>query len=160
MPTNFFFTTPLLLLFMDPGSGMGKNHDPGSSTLLGGMQILGRPTPPPPPPDVDPDPHQGFELDPDLDPHQNNPDPQPWDVYPGSDFFPSRIRTVPVPDPQHCFFHTLFLSQTSFHFIPFSMEPPKHGLLRILKAVLLIKNTMMRTRSGSVFCFILIRIRI
>jgi hypothetical protein len=49
MPTNFFFTTPLLLLFMDPGSGMGKNHDPGSSTLLGGMQILGRPTPPPPP---------------------------------------------------------------------------------------------------------------
>jgi hypothetical protein len=28
MTTNFF--TPLLVLFLDPGSGIGKNQDPGS----------------------------------------------------------------------------------------------------------------------------------
>jgi hypothetical protein len=38
------------------------------------------PPPPPPGPDLDPDPHQDFELDldPALDPIQNNADPQPW----------------------------------------------------------------------------------
>ncbi len=28
--TSNFFSTSLLLLFLDPGSGMGKNQDPGS----------------------------------------------------------------------------------------------------------------------------------
>jgi hypothetical protein len=31
MTTNFF-PPVLLLLFLDPGSGMGKNQDPGSGT--------------------------------------------------------------------------------------------------------------------------------
>jgi hypothetical protein len=30
MTKNFFFHPSLLLLFLDPGSGMGKNPDPGS----------------------------------------------------------------------------------------------------------------------------------
>ncbi len=30
MTTNFFFHPSLLLLFLDPGSGMGENQDPGS----------------------------------------------------------------------------------------------------------------------------------
>jgi hypothetical protein len=30
LTTNFFFNPSLLLLFLDPGSGMGKNQDPGS----------------------------------------------------------------------------------------------------------------------------------
>jgi hypothetical protein len=30
MTTNFFFHLSLLLLFLDPGSGLGKNQDPGS----------------------------------------------------------------------------------------------------------------------------------
>jgi hypothetical protein len=30
MTSKFFFHSSLLLLFLDPGSGMGKNQDPGS----------------------------------------------------------------------------------------------------------------------------------
>ncbi len=31
---KFFFHPSLLLLFLDPGSGMGKNQDPGSGTNI------------------------------------------------------------------------------------------------------------------------------
>jgi hypothetical protein len=32
--TTIFFHPSLLLLFLDPGSGMGKNHDPGSEIKI------------------------------------------------------------------------------------------------------------------------------
>jgi hypothetical protein len=39
--TNFFHLS-LLLLFLDPGSGMGKNQDPGSGTKHPGSATLKR----------------------------------------------------------------------------------------------------------------------
>jgi hypothetical protein len=34
MATHFFFHPSLLLLFLDPGSGMGKNQDPESGMFI------------------------------------------------------------------------------------------------------------------------------
>ncbi len=55
----------------------------GKNVLFWGLKARGVPRilpggSPPPDLDLDPDPHQEFELYPDLDPHQNIADPQPW----------------------------------------------------------------------------------
>ena len=53
MTSNFFYPS-LLLLFLDPGPGMGKNQDPGSGINILDLQHC-----------LDPDPLTQMKPDPD-----------------------------------------------------------------------------------------------